>query len=175
MAEWMLYIFVLDIKTYFIIMGIRNGCYNEMEMRYPSIQQDKDTIDTVSPITDLERENMFNDIIQTCDYALVTKKSLTLFQSITIPGLYILLVGANYLENIVNFRSLEEVRMRIFWVIMDLLDLLDLQATAWEAKLGEPPYITVGFIYFYCYIVLIILPPLSLAEMSKRNEVSMRN
>uniref|UniRef100_H2XLA1 Transmembrane protein 121 n=1 Tax=Ciona intestinalis TaxID=7719 RepID=H2XLA1_CIOIN len=129
MIEWFLFVFVLDIKMYFILESVRKKC---------------SAVDS-----------------------LIAKKSLTLFQAIVIGGLYLLLVGADHLKHLPDLRSLEEVKMRAFWVVIDLLDILELQSTMWETTQGELPYLVVGFVYFYCYIVLIILPPLALAEMNK--------
>uniref|UniRef100_H2Z3T8 Transmembrane protein 121 n=1 Tax=Ciona savignyi TaxID=51511 RepID=H2Z3T8_CIOSA len=131
MIEWFLFIFVLDIKMYFVLESVQKKC---------------------------SAAGM---------YSLLAKKLLTFFQAVVIAGLYLLLVGADHLKNLPDLRSLEEVKMRAFWVVIDLLDILELQSTMWETSQRELPYLVVGFVYFYCYIVLIILPPIALAEMSK--------
>lgn len=196
MAEWFLFVFVLDIKLFFVLETAREECHSLMASALEEAKSKSDSDaqlallpDKITDYTGAEvypedlmlsyasiesctiRES-YNKIISICDYSMGTKKVLTLFQAIFLPGLYLLLVGADYLQAITNLRELDEVKMRAFWVVVDLLDLLDLQSSMWEAKQGELPYLILGFIFFYCYIVLIILPPLSLAEMNKRNEVS---
>nr|XP_039260467.1 uncharacterized protein LOC120336773 isoform X1 [Styela clava] len=191
MAEWFLLIFVLDIKMYFVQENVRKECFTEVEK---AIEQSLAVIEEEKPASIFQPELVFSgkenlsteelmlayaqigvrsvygNILKTCDYDMITKKTLTLFQAVFIPGFYLLLLGADYLEGVSNLRELDEIKMRAFWVVVDLLDLLDLQSNMWESNQGELPYITVGFIYFYCYIILIVLPPLSLAEMSKRNQ-----
>nr|CAB3262727.1 uncharacterized protein LOC100182381 [Phallusia mammillata] len=180
MVEWFLFIFVLDIKMYFILESVRKDCsslgfiINNAPLK---ANTNENMVETM--VTGEREENLVqvkevdpniqldNLIYNDCEYSLSAKKMLTLFQAIFIGGLYLLLVGADHLKNVTSFRELEEVKMRAFWVVVDLLDILDLQSSMWEADQGELPYLVEGFIYFYCYIVLIILPPLSLAEMCK--------
>ena len=103
-----------------------------------------------------------------CDYSMLGKKMLMIFQATLIPGLYLTLVGADHMRTLTDFRHLEEVKMRVFWVVVDILDLLQLQSSLWETNTHKFPYKSAAVIYFYCYLSLIILPPISLSEMSKR-------
>jgi len=104
-----------------------------------------------------------------CDYSSLEKKLLIIFQAVLLPALYLTLVGAEHIRNLTSFRHLEEIKMRVFWVVVDLLDVLQLQSSMWETNIHQFPYISCSFIYFYCYVLLVILPPISMSEMSKRD------
>ncbi|KFV97714.1 Transmembrane protein 121 [Fulmarus glacialis] len=125
MILWFLYIFVLEIKLYFI---------------FQNYKADKKNLETVA------------------------RKALTLLLSICVPGLYLVLVALDSMEYIRTFRKKEDLRGRLFWVALDLLDILDIQANLWE-----PPR-TGGLMFFYCYILLLILPCVSLSEISMQGE-----
>nr|XP_002130145.2 uncharacterized protein LOC100182381 [Ciona intestinalis] len=185
MIEWFLFVFVLDIKMYFILESVRKKCSavgmvassaplkSASANAPPGKMMTRDVNDDdllLDPMTVYDNDPIMGSLSSPfvgCEYSLIAKKSLTLFQAIVIGGLYLLLVGADHLKHLPDLRSLEEVKMRAFWVVIDLLDILELQSTMWETTQGELPYLVVGFVYFYCYIVLIILPPLALAEMNK--------
>ena len=106
-----------------------------------------------------------------CTYSFVARKLLTVLQMVMIGGLYLLLVGADHMVNITSFRELEELKMRTFWILIDIVDLLDLQSCVWESDQAQSIYSTACFIYFYCALVLMFLPPLSLLELCRHGEV----
>ncbi|KAE8286670.1 Transmembrane protein 121 [Larimichthys crocea] len=64
----------------------------------------------------------------------------------------------------------EDMRSRLFWVALDLLDLLDIQANLWEPQRTGLPIWAEGLMFFYCYILLLILPCVSLSEISMQGE-----
>lgn len=55
---------------------------------------------------------------------------------------------------------------RLFWVVVDLLDILDIQANLWEPLKKGLPLWAEGLMFFYCYILLLVLPCVSLSEIS---------
>ncbi|MBN3308073.1 TM121 protein, partial [Amia calva] len=127
MILWFLYIFVLEIKVYFI---------------YQNYKADRKSLDTIA------------------------RKALTLLLSICMPALYILLVAIDHMEYVRPFKKKEEIRNRLFWVVVDLLDILDIQANLWEPQKKGLPLWAEGLMFFYCYILLLILPCVSLSEIS---------
>ncbi|XP_053545734.1 transmembrane protein 121 [Bombina bombina] len=131
MILWFLYIFVLEIKLYFI---------------FQNYKADKKNVDTVA------------------------RKALTLLLSISVPGLYLVLVALDSMEYVRTFRKKEDLRGRLFWVALDLLDILDIQANLWEPYKTGLPIWAEGLMFFYCYILLLILPCVSLSEISMQGE-----
>ncbi|XP_032070785.1 transmembrane protein 121-like [Thamnophis elegans] len=127
MILWFLYVFVLEIKVYFV---------------YQNYKADRKSLD------------------------LIARKALTLLLSICIPALYVLLVATEHMEYVRTFKKKEDLRNRLFWVIVDMLDVLDIQANLWEPQKKGLPIWAEGLMFFYCYILLLILPCVSLCEIS---------
>ncbi|XP_048831694.1 transmembrane protein 121 isoform X2 [Brienomyrus brachyistius] len=100
----------------------------------------------------------------------VARKALTLLLSICVPGLYLILVALDSMEYVRTFRKKEDMRGRLFWVALDLLDILDIQANLWEPQRTGLPIWAEGLMFFYCYILLLILPCVSLSEISMQGE-----
>ncbi|XP_061691149.1 transmembrane protein 121 [Syngnathoides biaculeatus] len=98
----------------------------------------------------------------------LARKVLTLLLSICLPSLFLILTGADYMT---PQRRKQEVRGRLLWVVVDLLDVLDLQAGLWEAQGGAPgpqqqlPIWAEGLVFFYCYTLLLLLPCVALTEL----------
>lgn len=97
----------------------------------------------------------------------LARKTLTLLLSVCLPSLFIILTGA---EHVTPLRRKQEVRGRLLWVVLDLLDVLDLQAGLWEASTGgagssRAPLWAEGLVFFYCYVLLLLLPCVSLTEL----------
>lgn len=97
----------------------------------------------------------------------LARKTLTLLLSVCLPSLFIILTGA---EHVTPLRRKQEVRGRLLWVVLDLLDILDLQAGLWEASTGgtgssRAPLWAEGLVFFYCYVLLLLLPCVSLTEL----------
>ncbi|XP_015712165.1 transmembrane protein 121-like isoform X4 [Coturnix japonica] len=97
---------------------------------------------------------------------LMARKALTLLLSICIPALYVLLVATEHMEYVRTFKKKEDLRNRLFWVIVDMLDVLDIQANLWEPQKKGLPLWAEGIMFFYCYILLLVLPCVSLCEIS---------
>ncbi|XP_076877396.1 transmembrane protein 121 [Brachyhypopomus gauderio] len=93
----------------------------------------------------------------------LARKTLTLLLSVCLPSLFLILTGA---DHVTPLRRKQEVRGRLLWVVVDLLDVLDLQAGLWEAQggAGVPLWVD-GIVFFYCYVLLLLLPCVSLAEL----------
>ncbi|KAJ3587437.1 hypothetical protein NHX12_011034 [Muraenolepis orangiensis] len=99
----------------------------------------------------------------------LARKTLTLLLSIGLPSLFLILTGA---DNMTPPRRKQEVRSRLLWVVVDLLDVLDLQAGLWEAhgggataaEQGLPVWVE-GLVFFYCYALLLLLPCVALTEL----------
>ncbi|XP_025924531.1 transmembrane protein 121-like isoform X2 [Apteryx rowi] len=127
MILWFLYVFVLEIKVYFV---------------YQNYKADRKSLD------------------------LMARKALTLLLSICIPALYVLLVATEHMEYVRTFKKKEDLRNRLFWVIVDMLDVLDIQANLWEPQKKGLPLWAEGIMFFYCYILLLVLPCVSLCEIS---------
>ncbi|KAF4083767.1 hypothetical protein AMELA_G00121260 [Ameiurus melas] len=87
-----------------------------------------------------------------------------------VPGLYFVLVALDSMEYMRTFRKKEDMRGRLFWVALDLLDVLDIQANLWEPQRTGLPIWAEGLMFFYCYILLLILPCVSLSEISMQVE-----
>ncbi|KAM4621734.1 transmembrane protein 121 [Polymixia lowei] len=101
----------------------------------------------------------------------LARKTLTLLLSICLPSLFLILTGADHMTPL---RRKQEVRGRLLWVVVDLLDVLDLQAGLWEAHggggAGGPaeqalPIWAEGLVFFYCYALLLLLPCVALTEL----------
>ncbi|KAM9570899.1 transmembrane protein 121 [Salvelinus alpinus] len=131
MILWFLYIFVLEIKLYFV---------------FQNYKADRKSLETVA------------------------RKALTLLLSVCVPGLYLVLVALDSMEYVRTFRKKEDMRGRLFWVALDLLDVLDIQANLWEPQRTGLPIWAEGLMFFYCYILLLILPCVSLSEISVQGE-----
>lgn len=131
MILWFLYIFVLEIKLYFV---------------FQNCKADRKSLETVA------------------------RKALTLLLSVCVPGLYLVLVALDSMEYVKTFRKKEDMRSRLFWVALDLLDLLDIQANLWEPQLTGLPIWAEGLMFFYCYILLLILPCVSLSEITMQSQ-----
>uniref|UniRef100_A0A671LLQ6 Transmembrane protein 265 n=1 Tax=Sinocyclocheilus anshuiensis TaxID=1608454 RepID=A0A671LLQ6_9TELE len=93
----------------------------------------------------------------------LARKTLTLLLSVCLPSLFLILTGADYMTPL---RRKQEVRSRLLWVVVDLLDVLDLQAGLWEAQgsVGVPLWVE-GIVFFYCYVLFLLLPCVSLTEL----------
>ncbi|XP_026081332.1 transmembrane protein 121-like [Carassius auratus] len=93
----------------------------------------------------------------------LARKTLTLLLSVCLPSLFLILTGADYMTPL---RRKQEVRSRLLWVVVDLLDVLDLQAGLWEVQgsVGVPLWVE-GVVFFYCYVLLLLLPCVSLTEL----------
>ncbi|XP_065153563.1 transmembrane protein 121 [Paramisgurnus dabryanus] len=127
MILWFLYIFVLEIKVYFI---------------YQNYKADRKSLDALA------------------------RKALTLLLSVCVPALFVILVAIDRMEYVKAFKKKEEIRNRLFWVVVDLLDVLDIQANLWEPQKKGLPIWAEGLMFFYCYILLLVLPCVSLSEIS---------
>lgn len=103
----------------------------------------------------------------------LARKTLTLLLSICLPSLFLILTGADHMT---PQRRKQEVRGRLLWVVVDLLDVLDLQAGLWEAHVGAAagtgaateqklPIWAEGLVFFYCYALLLLLPCVALTEL----------
>lgn len=103
----------------------------------------------------------------------LARKTLTLLLSICLPSLFLILTGADHMT---PQRRKQEVRGRLLWVIVDLLDVLDLQAGLWETQVGAAagagatveqklPIWVEGLVFFYCYALLLLLPCVALTEL----------
>lgn len=103
----------------------------------------------------------------------LARKTLTLLLSICLPSLFLILTGADHMT---PQRRKQEVRGRLLWVVVDLLDVLDLQAGLWEAQGGAAvssgatvdqrlPIWAEGLVFFYCYALLLLLPCVALTEL----------
>ncbi|XP_041653699.1 transmembrane protein 121 [Cheilinus undulatus] len=102
----------------------------------------------------------------------LARKTLTLLLSICLPSLFLILTGADHMT---PQRRKQEVRSRLLWVVVDLLDVLDLQAGLWEAQGGAAaaggvveqklPIWVEGLVFFYCYALLLLLPCVALTEL----------
>ncbi|XP_043541289.1 transmembrane protein 121-like [Chiloscyllium plagiosum] len=127
MILWFLYIFVLEIKLYFV---------------YQNYKADRRSL------------------------SWLARKALTLVLSVCVPALYLLLVAVDRMEHLKASRKKEELRSQLLWVVADLLDMLDVQANLWEPQKKGLPLWAEGLMFFYCYILLLILPCVSLSEIS---------
>lgn len=133
MILWFLYIFVLEIKLYFVFQNYKAS-------RRPA------------------------------GHDPVARKALTLLLSVCVPGLFLLLVALDRMDYVRTFRKREDLRGRLFWVALDLLDLLDMQANLWEPPRTGLPLWAEGLTFFYCYMLLLVLPCVALSEVSMQGE-----
>ncbi|MBN3308083.1 transmembrane protein 121 [Amia ocellicauda] len=131
MILWFLYVFVLEIKLYFI---------------YQNYKADRRAPDPLA------------------------RKTLTLLLSVCIPSLFVILVATDHMAHLTAFRKKEDLRNRLFWVVIDLLDVLDIQASLWEPQKKGLPLWVEGLMFFYCYILLLVLPCVALSEVSLQGE-----
>ncbi|XP_056295399.1 transmembrane protein 121 [Pseudoliparis swirei] len=103
----------------------------------------------------------------------LARKTLTLLLSICLPSLFLILTGADHMTP--QSRK-HEVQGRLLWVVVDLLDVLDLQAGLWEAQGGAAaggggvaeqrlPIWAESLVFFYCYALLLLLPCVALTEL----------
>ncbi|XP_048217735.1 uncharacterized protein LOC125362871 [Perognathus longimembris pacificus] len=132
MILWFLYIFVLEIKLYFIFQNYKAARRGASDP--------------------------------------VARQALTLLLSVCVPGLFLLLVALDRMEYVRTFRKREDLRGRLFWVALDLLDLLDMQANLWEPPRTGLPLWAEGLTFFYCYMLLLVLPCVALSEVSMQGE-----
>lgn len=151
MAEWFLFIFVLDIKVYFIFQYLRTEC--------PMLKEK-----SCSPGSDLDGSlvQLSDCVVSSPEVAGINRQTLTLVQSLILPILYCTLVGADHLRY-----GAEELRLKSIIVVMDLLDVLELQSCVWEGTTLCLGFTAECILYFYCYILLLLLPTVSLAEISR--------
>ncbi|XP_008297117.1 transmembrane protein 121-like [Stegastes partitus] len=123
MILWFFYIFVLEIKVYFVYQNYRS---------------------------------------QVEEAAGASRRALTLLLSVCVAAVYLTLASIDHLEYLRPYRKREELRSRLFWVVVDLLDVVDVQANLWELQREELP---LWLMFFYRY-VLLVLPCVSLSELS---------
>uniref|UniRef100_A0A8C4NEZ0 Transmembrane protein 121Ab n=1 Tax=Eptatretus burgeri TaxID=7764 RepID=A0A8C4NEZ0_EPTBU len=136
MVLWFVYIFVLEIKLYFIFQNYK--------------------AERIAGVPDTDA---------------TACKVLTLLLSVCIPALYVVLIAVDHMDYLRTFWRKEDLRSRIFWVVLDLLDVLDVQANLWEPASHTPlPAWAEGLTFFYCYVVLLVLPCVSLSEISMQGE-----
>lgn len=133
MVIWFFYIFILEIKVYFVYQN------------YKSEEEG------------LEAERMDSS---------VSRRALTLLLSVCMPIVFITLAAIDHLDYLRPYKKREEIRIRLFWVVLDLLDVVDIQANLWELQREGLPVWVEGLMFFYCYILLLVLPCVSLSEIS---------
>lgn len=129
MMLWFFYIFILEIKVYFVYQNYKS--------------EDAEAMD-----------------------AGASRRALTLLLSVFMPIVFITLAAIDHLEYLRLYKKREEIRSRLFWVVLDLLDVVDVQANLWELQGDGLPLWVEGFTFFYCYILLLVLPCVSLSEIS---------
>lgn len=96
----------------------------------------------------------------------LARRTLTLLLSVCVPALYALLGAAELVaQAAASFRKKDELRGRLFWVVLDLLDVLEIQASLWEPQRRVLPLWAEGLAFFYCYGLLLVLPCVSLNEL----------
>ncbi|XP_045067583.1 transmembrane protein 121-like [Coregonus clupeaformis] len=139
MILWFFYVFVLEIKVYFVYQN-----YKAEDGKGGSL----------------------NGWTGSGGVDGVARKVLTLLLSICVPVVYITLVAIDHMEYVRPHKKKEEIRSRLFWVVVDLLDVLDVQANLWEPQRKGLPLWVEGLMFFYCYILLLVLPCVSLSEIS---------
>ena len=133
MILWFFYIFILEIKVYFVYQNYRTQ----------DVSADAEATDSD-----------------------VSRRALTLLLSICMPIVFITLAAIDHLEYLRPYKKREEIRSRLFWVVVDLLDVVDVQANLWELQREGLPLWVEGLMFFYCYILLLVLPCVSLSEIS---------
>nr|XP_032820695.1 transmembrane protein 121 [Petromyzon marinus]XP_032820696.1 transmembrane protein 121 [Petromyzon marinus]XP_032820697.1 transmembrane protein 121 [Petromyzon marinus]XP_032820698.1 transmembrane protein 121 [Petromyzon marinus] len=140
MVLWFVYVFVLEIKLYFVFQNYK-----------------------------AERLALSGAAAAAAD--VTARKVLTLLLSVCVPALYVSLVAVDHMGYLRAFWRKEDLRSRIFWVAVDLLDVLDVQANLWEpTQRTLMPAWAEGLTFFYCYVVLLVLPCVSLSEISMQGE-----
>ena len=168
--SWFIFIVIYDIKMYFIVEHLWETCDSRVAAS-ASKEIDNPSFEVKNLHASKDSSLMYDDElkksedVESCSYDVTSKKLLALSQVVLLTGLYLLLVGVNYIESNVNLLLL--VKMRAFWTTADILDLIQLQTSIWEEVTGQFPYALAAFVYFFCYVGLMFLPPLSLAEMSQ--------
>lgn len=117
-----------------------------------------------SPGSDLDGSlvQLSDCVVSSPEVAGINRQTLTLVQSLILPILYCTLVGADHLRY-----GAEELRLKSIIVVMDLLDVLELQSCVWEGTTLCLGFTAECILYFYCYILLLLLPTVSLAEISR--------
>ncbi|XP_070683898.1 transmembrane protein 121-like [Pempheris klunzingeri] len=133
MILWFFYIFILEIKVYFV---------------YQNYKSQDGNVDAEAPD------------------AGVSRRALTLLLSVCMPVVFVTLAAIDHLEYLRPYKKREEIRSRLFWVVVDLLDVVDVQANLWELHREGLPLWVEGLMFFYCYILLLVLPCVSLSEIS---------
>ncbi|XP_029904431.1 transmembrane protein 121-like [Myripristis murdjan] len=133
MILWFFYIFILEIKVYFV--------YQNFKAQDVKVDEE-------------EAE------------AGLARRVLTLLLSVCMPVVFITLAAIDHMEYVRPYKKKEEIRSRLFWVVVDLLDVLDVQANLWELQRKGLPLWVEGLMFFYCYILLLVLPCVSLSEIS---------
>ncbi len=136
MILWFLYIFILEIKVYFVYQSYKS--YKSQDVNVAA-----ETTDTG-----------------------VSRRVLTLLLSVCVPIVFITLAAIDHLEYLRPYKRREEIRSRLFWVVVDLLDIVDIQANLWELQREVLPLWVERLMFFYCYILLLVLPCVSLSEIS---------
>uniref|UniRef100_A0A3P9A943 Uncharacterized protein n=1 Tax=Esox lucius TaxID=8010 RepID=A0A3P9A943_ESOLU len=139
MILWFFYVFVLEIKVYFIYQN------------YKAADGKGRSLDGWTGGGGVDG---------------VARKALTLLLSICVPVVYITLAAIDHMDYVRPHKKKEEIRSRLFWVVVDLLDVLDMQANLWEPQRKGLPLWVEGLMFFYCYILLLVLPCVSLSEIS---------
>jgi hypothetical protein len=61
--------------------------------------------------------------------------------------------------------------MKSLIVVLDMLDVLELQSCVWEGTTLCLGFTSECALYFYCYILLLLLPTVSLAEISRSSSI----
>ncbi|XP_069022826.1 transmembrane protein 121-like [Embiotoca jacksoni] len=130
MILWFFYVFILEIKVYFVYQNYRS-----------------------------------QDVGGAAE-AGVSRRALTLLLSVCVPVVFVALAAVGHLEYLKPHGKREEIRSRLFWVVLDLLDVLDVQAGLWEGQEAGLPLWVEGLMFFYCYLLLLLLPCISLSEIS---------
>ncbi|KAM9363824.1 transmembrane protein 121-like [Symphorus nematophorus] len=133
MMLWFFYIFILEIKVYFVYQNYKSE----------DASGDAETTD-----------------------AGASRRVLTLLLSVFTPIVFVALAAIDHLEYLRPHRKREEVRSRLFWVAVDVLDVVDVQANLWELQRDGLPLWVEGLTFFYCYVLLLVLPCVSLSEIS---------
>ncbi|XP_041959627.1 transmembrane protein 121-like [Alosa sapidissima] len=154
MVLWFFYVFVLEIKVYFVYQNYKAKASSTTTGGHTPGGDGSGSVGGVSGggaviLTDA-----------------LGRKSLTLLLSVCVPILYIVLAAIDHMEYVRPVRKREEIRSRLFWVVVDLLDVLDVQASLWEPQRRGLPLWVEGLTFFYCYILLLVLPCVSLSEIS---------
>ena len=169
-VAWFIFIVIYDIKMYFIMEHLWKTCSSSPAVNLPKV--------TLSLKTEVKSLHGVKDVISPdkdipvaveekhdCSYNVISKKVLVFSQVVSLVGLYLLLTGTNYIKR--HEAILVAIKMKAIWASSDILDLIQLQTSLWEEITGQFSYALAAFVYFYCYVGLMFIPPLSLAEMSQ--------